>query len=91
MPTDRRITVPQVAQAMGGGFSNHDMWSVGLQLQAMHQTETGLEPPKGLRPKSNGAGGTHCFALYPPTWELRIRALLEDRRRVGASQLTLDI
>lgn len=77
MTMQHRITVPQVAHAMGVELSNKAAWSVGAEMAARYFEEFGEQPPKDNRPKTKGSG-SHCFALYPATWEPLIR------RAIGA-------
>ena len=72
-----KITVPQVFRVMGIVPSNEEAWSVGARIATMYAEIYGEQPPKDNRPKTSG-GGTHCFALYPPDWELRIREVIHD-------------
>jgi hypothetical protein len=74
-----KITVPDVARAMGVPLSRTLLWSVGGRIAAMYERAMGEAPPKGLRPKTTGAG-SHCFALYPLSWRGRIES--EVRRQV---------
>ncbi len=73
-----RITIIQVAEAMGVELDRATAWSVGSEMAALYVEEFAEQPPKELRPKTSGAG-THCFAVYPSTWEKRIRAAIERR------------
>lgn len=73
---NNRITVPQVAKAIGVVMDRRTAWSVGSEMATRYQTEFGEQPPKDNRPKTNGHG-SHCFALYPQTWEPIIRAAIE--------------
>jgi hypothetical protein len=70
---DHRISVPQVFRAMGITPTNEQSWAVGTRVATMYADEFGEQPPKDNRRKTSGAG-SHCFALYPPSWETIIRA-----------------
>lgn len=80
-----RITVPQVAHAMGVELSNRAAWSVGAEMAALYVEEFGEAPPKDNRPKTKGAG-SHCFALYPPTWEALIRRAIGEHVEASKNQ-----
>lgn len=45
-----------------------ETWAVGAAVRDRYQEIYGSLPVKDNRPKTNGAG-THCFALYPETFE----------------------
>ena len=66
----------QVARAMNVDLQPREAWSVGSMIASMYQTRVGHLPTKALRPKTTGAG-SHCFAIYPPSWENEIRAAIE--------------
>lgn len=83
-----RITVPQVARALGVELSNRAAWSVGAEMAARYVSEFGEQPPKDNRPKTRG-GGSHCFALYPSTWEPVIRKAIEQHIEQAKHQGTL--
>lgn len=75
------ITVVQVMREMGVTIDKRVTWAVGAALQREYAAETGHQPPKDNRRKTNSGGGSHCFAIYPPAWRPRIE---EAVRRVGA-------
>jgi hypothetical protein len=82
------ITVPQVFAAMGITPDNHQAWSAGARVAAMYVEQFGCQPPKDNRPKTRG-GGSHCFAIYPATWERRIRAVITEIVQSERDQLGL--
>jgi hypothetical protein len=41
------------------------MVSAGARVREVFLAKHGALPPKKLGPKSDGSGGTHCFAYYP--------------------------
>lgn len=86
--TQPRITVMQVFAAMGIVPSCAVAWSVGAQMAAIYAEEFGEQPPKDNRPKTSGSG-SHCFALYPPTWAGRIEEVI--RASVAAERMQLDL
>jgi hypothetical protein len=61
-------------------------WSVGDTVMYKYVSEFGRQPPKVLRPKTNG-GGSHCFALYPDGWEPLVDRIIlahaVERQRQG--------
>lgn len=75
--TAARITVPQVFAHLGIMPTNEQSWAVGNRMQHAYASEFGEQPPKDNRPKTNG-GGSHCFALYPATWQPRIEAAIRE-------------
>lgn len=83
-----RITVPQVAHAMGVELSNRVSWSVGAEVAAMYVEQFGEQPPKDNRPKTKGSG-SHCFALYPSTWEHIIRKAIGQHVEAAKQQGSL--
>ena len=85
---DKRITVPQVAKAMGVVLESRVAWAVGSEMASQYQQAFGEQPPKENRPKTSGSG-SHCFALYPPTWEERIRGAIEEHLEMQARQVGL--
>lgn len=74
---NHRITVPQVARLMGASLDNKTAWSVGSEMACTYFKEFGEQPPKDNRPKTHGAG-SHCFALYPTSWENKIRQVISS-------------
>lgn len=86
-----RITTIDVARAMGVEMQPPTAWAVGLITQRAYTHEMGELPPKGNRRKTRGQG-THCFALYPPTWRKRIEKIIleklpEDERTPAQGRL----
>ena len=73
-----KITVMEVAQAMNVRLDKRTAWSLGAEIAEKYFQLTGEQPPKGNRPKTNG-NGTHCFALYPRTWDGLIREAINKR------------
>lgn len=80
-----RITVTQVARAMGIDLDNRVSWAVGTVMANLHVERFGEQPPKELRPKTNGPG-SHCFATYPPTWEAEIRSVITSHLDAARNQ-----
>lgn len=85
---DHRITVLQVAAAMGLTLSNEQAWAVGNRMQNAYRLEFGEQPPKDNRPKTSGHG-SHCFALYPATWRERIEGEIRKVTSVARTQLDM--
>jgi hypothetical protein len=83
-----RITVLQVAKAMGVVLDNHTAWAIGSAMAAKYVLEFNEPPPKDNRRKTSGSG-SHCFALYPSTWAPRIRKEIEEHAEARQVQLTL--
>jgi hypothetical protein len=81
-----RITIIQVAKSMGLELDNATAWSVGSEMAQKYMEEFAEQPPKELRPKTSGAG-SHCFAVYPSTWEGRIKKAITERLEFASKQL----
>lgn len=80
-----RITLMQVFASLGIQPTASQSWSVGNRVAAMYVDEFGEQPPKDNRPKTNGSG-SHCFALYPSTWQDRIAGVIKDVVALERSQ-----
>ena len=69
-------------------------WAVGQEVAAIWRTEKqGQQPEKALAAKTRG-GGSHCFAVYPPSWRRIIRLVVDKRIaalgiKVGPEQMEL--
>lgn len=85
---DDRITVPMVANLIGVVLTNKIAWSVGSEIASMYFDKFGEQPPKDNRPKTNGEG-SHCFALYPPSWKPIIEKAIFERVEYEKTQGTL--
>jgi hypothetical protein len=85
---DSRITVMQVFAYLGIQPTSSQSWAVGNRVAAMYANEFGEQPPKDNRPKTSG-GGTHCFALYPRTWQERIARVINEVVDAEAAQQDL--
>ena len=83
--SEKWITVIEVARAMGLELSNDQAWSVGAAVRQRYQDAHGTLPPKALRPKTRGHG-THCFAVYPPSWRPVIQAAIEAEHPTTSPQ-----
>jgi hypothetical protein len=83
-----RITITQVARSMGVELDNATAWSIGAGMADKYVREFGEQPPKELRPKTSG-GGSHCFAVYPPTWESHIRRSIQAHADFTKQQLDM--
>ena len=85
---DGWITVQQVAQAMNVTLGKRSAWSIGSTVATEYQRITGSQPPKALRPKTY-SWGTHCHAVYPPSWEATIRKAIQSRVAEQSKQSAL--
>ena len=70
------ITVMQVFQVMGITPSRSDSWAVGARCARQYLNDYGTWPRKENRPKTTGAG-SHCFAIYPKSWQSRIANMIK--------------
>lgn len=50
-------------------------WPAGDEAQRRWRAEHGEEPRKELRRKTSGQG-SHCFAVYPISWEPVLREII---------------
>lgn len=61
-------------------------WRVGTAVRVAYENKHGRLPEKGLRKKTSGPG-SHCFALYSPSFvpviEKIIRAHRAEKKRQG--------
>jgi hypothetical protein len=55
----------------------NDAWAAGAQIQRMFTDIFGALPLKVNRPKRYGPG-SHCFAVYPPSWYERIALVVRS-------------
>ena len=91
MSRERWITVVEVFRAMGRRPVKRDTWSAGDRVAALWRDETSSEPVKELRPKTDGCGGTHCHAIYPPAWRHRIEQIVSAVSTAEDAQGRLDL
>lgn len=71
------ITVIDVMHMINVEPNSELCWRVGALTREAWVKEKGELPPKILRPKTNGSGGTHCFAGYPMNWKKRIARIIQ--------------
>lgn len=84
------ITVVEVMRQMRVDLDKRHTWAIGAMLQRAYAAETGRQPPKDNRRKTNsGTGGSHCFAIYPPEWRHRIEEAVRKVEAMPASQFDL--
>lgn len=79
---DQTVTVIDVARSMGLELSKEIAWEVGTAVANAYRSVYGSQPMKVLRRKTNG-GGTHCFAIYPPSF---VPLIQEAISRAGAEK-----
>jgi len=81
------FTIPEVFAALGYEPVKNDTWAAGNRARDAYEKATGSLPPKGLAPKTAGAG-SHCFALYPAEWrstvEQIVREVASQQRKQGS-------
>ena len=82
------ITIIQVAKSIGVELDNSTAWSIGSEMASAYAEQYGHQPPKELRPKTSG-DGTHCFAIYPASWESKIIEAIKTRKVIADSQQRL--
>lgn len=69
---------------------NELMWSAGARLREQFLRRHGFLPPKKLAPKTDGSGGTHCFAYYPAgMWDEAVR-IVTSLHTTPNPQMTFD-
>jgi hypothetical protein len=74
------ITVVDVIKKMGIDPKPELTWSVGDLARDLWEAQFGQLPPKELRPKTAGDGGSHCFAVYPASWEPIIMVIIRRHK-----------
>lgn len=84
----KKITTMQVFFALGISPEPKLAWAVGSIVQRMYADKYGEQPPKENRPKTSGSG-THCFAVYPPTWFKRIEGVILAQEKFHRNQLDI--
>jgi hypothetical protein len=84
-----RITVIDVIRAKGIEPTPDLTWSVGMRVRDLYEMRTGELPPKVLRNKTDGSGGTHCFAVYDSSWWPVIEGVVDAHVTFKARQLSL--
>ena len=82
------ITVPQVFKAMGVEPTNAQAWSAGARVATMYAEKHGQQPPKENRQKTSGSG-SHCFAVYPRSWQARIKKVIAELVEFDRKQTAL--
>ena len=88
---DRRgwVTVIDVANAIGVRLTNDQAWRVGAWAREQWRMDHGGSLPiKSLRSKTAGTG-SHCFAIYPPSYAPRIEGQIRDLKAALDSQISL--
>jgi hypothetical protein len=63
--SDLGFTVIEVFRALRLRPTPGRTWAAGNRLRDVYVAVEGHLPPKRLGPKTDGSGGTHCFAYYP--------------------------
>lgn len=84
----RQITVPEVAALLGVTLDNKTAWSIGSRMATRYAQTFGAQPPKDNRPKTKGPG-SHCFALYPASWEPLIRSEIQSHINAQRNQFDM--
>lgn len=83
------VTVIDRVTALGYEAHKSLTWPVGDAARTAWLKSTGHLPDKGLRRKTGGTG-SHCFALYPPSFSVHIdriiHAIANDIAAEDASQ-----
>ncbi len=51
-------------------------WAIGAAVRNRYLEEFGELPAKELRSKTNGNGGSHCFAVYPLSFQSQADAII---------------
>jgi hypothetical protein len=82
------ITVIDVFRRLRLTPIKEETWAVGAAVRDRYQEITGSLPVKDNRPKTSGLG-THCFALYPESFEPIIVDVIGRMKIAKAAQLDL--
>jgi len=85
----RGITVIDVIRHLGVEPTPELTWSVGNRVRDMFEHQHGMLPDKELRQKTDGSGGTHCFAVYPREMWDDIVLVVQAHQTEAARQLRL--
>ena len=84
------FTIIDVFHALRLHTSPDRTWAAGSRLRERYLALTGHLPPKRLGPKTDGSGGTHCFAYYPIEWWARAVVIVEELASEPNPQLVFD-
>ena len=91
MPTNRDwISIHSVAADLQVELSNEEAWHIGKVVAARWAAVMKRQPVKDLRRKKAGLG-SHCFALYPPSWFPIFAAAIRTVAGRAARQGRLDL
>jgi hypothetical protein len=82
------ITVVDVFIDLGFEPIPEDTWEVGAAVRELYKSITGQSPMLELRKKTNGPG-SHCFAVYPPSWRSKIEEIVRSVAKRQDNQLKL--
>lgn len=88
MTTEHEITVIDVFRRMKLETDPHFTWAVGRDVRKAWGDRHGCAPPYRLLTKTSG-GGSHCFAVYPATFEPVIREIVKRHGPPKESQPAL--
>lgn len=81
------VTIPEIISQLGYPWIKTLNWKIGTDVQRLYKADFGVLPEKALRPKTNPcATGSHCIAIYPPDWQVRIEEVCH--RYYGEAGLT---
>jgi hypothetical protein len=79
------LNIHDVARERGIELSNEQAWAWGSGMRGVWLWEVGTPPLKELRSKRDGTG-SHCFALYPPSWRPRMERWLDTVVRAAEAK-----
>jgi hypothetical protein len=83
------VTVLDVMRDMGVEPSPRVSWAIGTRVRDEYQMLFDALPPKALRPKTSGTGGTHCLAVYGPEMRPTIERIVREHSVAAARQADL--
>lgn len=84
------VSIHDVAERLGVVLSNEQAWEIGAEIANRWETVMRARPTKDLRPKKVGQG-SHCFAVYPPTWVPFLEGAIREAGAESARQGRLEI
>ena len=82
------ISLHDVARRLGVVLSNEQAWSIGNHVANRWEAIMNARPVKDNRVKKIGFG-SHCFAIYPPTWAPVLEQAIKAVQAEPARQLEL--
>jgi hypothetical protein len=80
------LTVLDVMRDLGVEPEPRISWAIGNRARDEYQALYDSLPPKALRPKTAGRGGSHCFAVYPAEMRPTLERIVREFKTARAAQ-----